>query len=87
MFFVFQINSKHSYDIIETATKLGMTGKEYQWILTRNCIPVGKNGPSAFPVGMLGTFHFVIFFFDDCCYAVVVADGVGSFDSYGNLEY
>ena len=26
-------------------------------------------------------------FFDDCCYAVVVADGVGSFDSYGNLEY
>ncbi|GFR68929.1 ionotropic glutamate receptor NMDA 2-like protein [Elysia marginata] len=39
---------------MESATRLGLTGREYQWILTRTSIPVGKFAPKAFPVGMLG---------------------------------
>ncbi|KAK3713095.1 hypothetical protein RRG08_036708 [Elysia crispata] len=48
------IRGKQSYDIIEAAKKLGLMGKEYQWILTRSCIPIGEYAPKSFPIGLLG---------------------------------
>ncbi|RUS77708.1 hypothetical protein EGW08_014544, partial [Elysia chlorotica] len=52
--FLLHCSSKQSYDIIDAASKLGLMEKEYQWILTRSCIPIGEYAPKAFTVGMLG---------------------------------
>ncbi|CAG5131967.1 unnamed protein product [Candidula unifasciata] len=52
--FLLHSSSRASYDIIETASKLGLTGKDYVWILTRSSIPIGKFGTDSFPVGLLG---------------------------------
>ncbi|GFO28639.1 ionotropic glutamate receptor nmda 2b, partial [Plakobranchus ocellatus] len=52
--FLLHCSSKDAYNIMEVATEVGLTGKEYQWILTQSSIPMGKFARKSFPVGMLG---------------------------------
>ncbi|CAG5135588.1 unnamed protein product, partial [Candidula unifasciata] len=51
--FLLHCSSRASFSIIEAAVKLGLSGKEYIWILTRSSIPTGKYGPESFPVGLM----------------------------------
>lgn len=55
--FTISFYSHASYSIIEAAVDLGLTGKEYIWILTTSSIPFGKTTPKKFPVGLMGKWY------------------------------
>ena len=42
------------YTIMETAAVLGLTGRNYQWILTQTAITKSRRANKAFPIGTLG---------------------------------
>ncbi|XP_076458546.1 glutamate receptor ionotropic, NMDA 2B-like [Babylonia areolata] len=42
------------YTVMETAAVLGLTGRQYQWILTQTAISISKHAHSSFPIGTLG---------------------------------
>ncbi|NP_001191485.1 NR2 [Aplysia californica] len=52
--FLLHCSFRASYEIIETAVELGLTGPDYIWILTRSSIPTGKYGVKSFPIGLMG---------------------------------
>ena len=50
------LSSREAKDIMEVAAELGLTGKEYIWIMTSFCIGFlrNPNAPRVYPIGSLG---------------------------------
>ena len=46
--------SEEARHIMRAAEKLGLTGKNYVWIVTQSVVGPSEVAPSDFPVGMLG---------------------------------
>ncbi|XP_078319619.1 glutamate receptor ionotropic, NMDA 2B-like isoform X2 [Crassostrea virginica] len=54
--FLIHASSREAKDIMEVAAELGLTGKEYIWIMTSFCIGFlrNPNAPRVYPIGSLG---------------------------------
>lgn len=55
--FLLYSTKAEAIDIFRKATKMGLTGKSFMWIVTQAVIGSELDAPQEFPVGMLGV-HF-----------------------------